>query len=464
MEARYGASNSKSATGAESQQPRALYRQLPCGRRAAGGLSREQVEVDQRLRLQGAMIEAVARHGYAATTVGEVVALAGVSKKTLYKHFASKEACFLATHDTVVGEGLLRILAAHREGSAGGRDWTQGLCAALDALVREVAARPRAAWLALVEVLAVGPGALERIENGEKTCAEMIERSLVRGPGATALPPVLARAVVHGIWYVVRQRLLEERIEELPDSSAELLRWVLVYSSHAAASLPRVGGPIPANRIARLRNPQRSARLSGDERTRMLQAAAQIAIAGGYESLTGAQIAEWAEVPRERFQELFDSAEECFLSYLELGCAQVLAHALGAAEGAPDWPAAACRAIDSMLWHIADDAVFARAAFVEIFATGHAGVRRRATLCTGFAEFLMRRTPRALRPNPLTAEVITGAVWGMIHREVVRGRARSLPALSEYAAYVALAPLFGGEAAMRAIVSERERSNPERAV
>jgi hypothetical protein len=41
----------------------------------------------QRARLHAAMIEACARHGYAETKVREVAGLAGVSTKTLYKHF-----------------------------------------------------------------------------------------------------------------------------------------------------------------------------------------------------------------------------------------------------------------------------------------------------------------------------------------------------------------------------------------
>jgi len=55
------------------------------------------------------MIEACARHGYAETKVREVAGLAGVSTKTLYKHFESKEACFLATYDLVVQQAIGRI-------------------------------------------------------------------------------------------------------------------------------------------------------------------------------------------------------------------------------------------------------------------------------------------------------------------------------------------------------------------
>ena len=61
----------------EEGTPDPIYPRLPGGR---GGIGRERTEQHQRGRLEGAMVEAVWRHGYSETTVGELVALAGVSK------------------------------------------------------------------------------------------------------------------------------------------------------------------------------------------------------------------------------------------------------------------------------------------------------------------------------------------------------------------------------------------------
>jgi AcrR family transcriptional regulator len=47
----------------------------------------------QRARLHRAMIELVAEKGYAATTVTELCKVAGVSSRTAYELFVSKEAC-----------------------------------------------------------------------------------------------------------------------------------------------------------------------------------------------------------------------------------------------------------------------------------------------------------------------------------------------------------------------------------
>ena len=62
--------------------------------------SRGAARLAARGRLICAIADAVAAEGYAATSVADVIALAGVSRKTFYEHFADKEACFLAAYDS----------------------------------------------------------------------------------------------------------------------------------------------------------------------------------------------------------------------------------------------------------------------------------------------------------------------------------------------------------------------------
>ncbi len=90
----------------------ALYPKLRPGPHS---FERESVASNQRARLYGAMIELVAARGYEASTVAELCALAGVSKRTLYERFpGGKEQCFLATYDIVVRRAGMHILTAGR--------------------------------------------------------------------------------------------------------------------------------------------------------------------------------------------------------------------------------------------------------------------------------------------------------------------------------------------------------------
>ena len=59
---------------------------------AWAGRTREEVEQNQRERIYGAMIALVAEKGYEATTLVDLAELSGVSSRTFYGLFESKQA------------------------------------------------------------------------------------------------------------------------------------------------------------------------------------------------------------------------------------------------------------------------------------------------------------------------------------------------------------------------------------
>src|SRR4051794_11103534 len=68
-------------------------------------------EQNQRERLFGSMVACCAEQGYVGTTVADLIATAGVSRRDFYKHFVDKEACFLSTLDEIL-RGAARTVAA----------------------------------------------------------------------------------------------------------------------------------------------------------------------------------------------------------------------------------------------------------------------------------------------------------------------------------------------------------------
>ncbi len=138
-------------------QPAPLYRRLPHG---PNGLDREEVARHQRARIFGAMIESVSQRGYQATTVADVIALAGVSRRAFYEQFDNKESCFLATYDIVVARARKQVIEAWlRE-----RGWSNRLHSACKALLDHIASDPKGPRLVLVDALGVGPRARERMQ------------------------------------------------------------------------------------------------------------------------------------------------------------------------------------------------------------------------------------------------------------------------------------------------------------
>ena len=82
---------------------------LPPGRH---GLPRDFVAENQRERLLNGVVEAVAEHGYNATTIGKITDAAKISRRTFYEYFEGKEDCFLAAYEMIDGHVRGAMLAA----------------------------------------------------------------------------------------------------------------------------------------------------------------------------------------------------------------------------------------------------------------------------------------------------------------------------------------------------------------
>lgn len=106
------------------------------------------------------MATAVAEKGYAATTVADVVARAGVSRRTFYEQFPDKEACFLAAYGTGVEVVLGRL--AEAASALTEDDWRGRVRSGLETYMQVLAEEPGFARALHVEVLSAGQAALER--------------------------------------------------------------------------------------------------------------------------------------------------------------------------------------------------------------------------------------------------------------------------------------------------------------
>jgi AcrR family transcriptional regulator len=405
------------------------------------------VASNQRSRLIGAMIEEVAEQGYSGATLARLVALAGVSKRAFHELFQTKEAYFLATYDAIVANAVRRIRAAYRSDG----DWQARLRAGFTAYAAEVVEEPKAARLVLVEVLGAGPAALARMRRTRLIFEEMVSTSFREAPDGATLPPLIAKGIVCGVERITRQLLLAGDVAELPALADELLAWALSYRSAAADGL----GAVSAEQCDGLAPCCPRARGENDW-ARILRCAAEIAATSGYPQLSPARIAREAGVAGTRFDELFESSEQCFLDALDRLSLEALVCATRASQGSEEPLAGLHGAIVALMRHIATSPVLVQVTFVEIFAVGPAGIERRERLLGQFTDQLMRRLPQSRAPSRLAAEASVGAVWGIVHHHVTRGATHLLPRLADYATYIALAPVIGGEAAVQVILAARK--------
>jgi AcrR family transcriptional regulator len=71
-------------------------------------------------------------HGYAATSIDDIIQQAGVARGALYHHFSGKEALFRAVYETVAGEVVARVMEAAASQTSPWEAVRAGLSAFLD--------------------------------------------------------------------------------------------------------------------------------------------------------------------------------------------------------------------------------------------------------------------------------------------------------------------------------------------
>jgi AcrR family transcriptional regulator len=166
-----------------------------------------------------AMIRVAGSKGYPATSVSDVLADAGASRTTFYKHFANKQECFLAAYDRAVE----RILGASEAACEEGGCWNDRARRGLGAVVELLSADQALARTAIVEVSAAGAEARRRHSLAIGRFAALLEsgRQPRRGK-ELELPPNTALMTVGSIVGLILDELREDRVANLPRILPEL--------------------------------------------------------------------------------------------------------------------------------------------------------------------------------------------------------------------------------------------------
>lgn len=176
----------------------------------------------QRNRIHQAMVEVVSQRGYPETRVVDVIGVAGVSRKTFYELFDSKEDCFLAAYDVLL-ENLLSE-AGNAFESRPGAPWAERICVALEALLEHLAAHPSEARFAIVEVLAAGPKALARRDAALRQFTGFLEAG--RSETSVELPGITSLSIAGGINELLYSEILHGAVGHLPSRLPDLMFWV----------------------------------------------------------------------------------------------------------------------------------------------------------------------------------------------------------------------------------------------
>jgi AcrR family transcriptional regulator len=198
---------------------------------------RAELRASQEGRLVCAVADAVAVKGYAATSVADIIELAGVSRRTFYEYFEDKEACFLTSYDT----GAKAIYDAMVAAGAGTHHWDEMLEAVFSTWLEFLQADLAFTRAYMIEFWAAGDAARERwAKRRDRTIAMLKathEQARADDPSIVAVSDTAIAAVVGGINRVVISHVLAHKRAPLTSLQSELLRFIRM--NLAARSAPR---------------------------------------------------------------------------------------------------------------------------------------------------------------------------------------------------------------------------------
>jgi AcrR family transcriptional regulator len=179
-------------------------------------------EAERRQKILRATGEAVAKRGYHGTTIEHIVEAAGTSYGSFYKHFADKEAAFLALFDRYSEHLLVKMGDAYDRPDA----WTDRLAAALRCLFSSVAKEPVLAKACLIEALTAGPKAVAHYDKALARTVPWLLPGRELSANGDELPANLELMMANGVVWMLYQRLAtgqQDRIETLLDEAMELI-------------------------------------------------------------------------------------------------------------------------------------------------------------------------------------------------------------------------------------------------
>ncbi len=190
----------------------------------------EEIEAIQRERLRGAVIHAVATGGYQATSTRELCRLAGVSQRTLYERFGSKEGCLQAAYDSV----LEPIVAAMRAAHASQLEPRARVHAVIEAFHTAVVRERCGATLGLIITAEAAESDLGGPMRLVDHLSELLGACYQDGTGP---PDFVLRGAGTAVMSVTRSWIYHDREDQLGELAVRLSDWLHGYRGETTRML-----------------------------------------------------------------------------------------------------------------------------------------------------------------------------------------------------------------------------------
>src|SRR3984957_2466250 len=449
---------------------KACERGLPRGPQA---LPPEEVAADQRERLFEATIKGVNERGFVATTISDLVANAGVSRRSFYEHFENKEECLLATYDALIARLTARIVQAYDPKD----EWTNQIEAIVQALFEASSDRPDAARLVSVEMGAAGPVGIERWARDAELLTAFFTSVFEQAPGEGSIPAPVARAIVGALRTILYSRVRRERSSrslklELQKLTPDVVAWIVSFYPTPAnipdRPRPRRHGHLQGGRAPGTLSPSPRWAPRGlprgehnlpkgfvahNQRERIFDAVANLTAAKGYPALSLEEIVSEAAISLQTFYEHFENKEEAFVATFEMGHAKATAAINRSLDLKLSWAQNVRLGLNALLEFLASEPAIARLACVDILIA-YPHVSGRVNEANFSYIELLDIGPTDTYPNmppPVMREASVGGIFELLHEYILHGRTQRVPELIDYVMYIVITPFAGREIAAQAV-------------
>jgi AcrR family transcriptional regulator len=400
------------------------------------GVTREEVELNQRERLYGATVAVTARKGYAETTVTDLLRVAGVSPTTFYKYFPDKEACFLATLEVLVA-GVVAVTASRLRGEG---DWGDRAQAGMRAFMELLVTQPEAARVCVIESEAAGQRAIAIVETAVAEFEEMVRSVFDELPDQQRMPAEMITAMVGAVRKIMQTRLHRHDEGALLEMVPQLFDLALLYQPPP--------GPLP-DRSRRKIAPSPVTPGVDEPAERIERATMEVVARKGYAETTLADIATEAGVSLRTFYATFAGKTEAFEACLLRARLRMAAATVPAYKRTSSWPEAVWVLIYTGLAFFELEPSFARLITVDIYSAGRKALEGRDRAIESTRHYVETGPLSSGLDNPVVAEAIQSGLYAILSERIRSRRHRDLRGLAPLMIYMTLAPFLGAEEAYR---------------
>jgi AcrR family transcriptional regulator len=161
-----------------------------------------EVAENQRLRIMFAAARLAEQQGYNATTIRDITKLARVDGRVFHGMFADKQEAFMAVHEL----GFQRVMDVTAGAFFAGSTWPERNWEAGRAFTQFLQANPLIANVGFVEAYAVGPAAVQRVEDSHSAFAMLLQEGYQYVPEQARPSRLVLEAIITTIFEIVYVR------------------------------------------------------------------------------------------------------------------------------------------------------------------------------------------------------------------------------------------------------------------